>query len=125
LTLSLETEAIAEVTVLYCKGRLATHEEAAAFSGKVAQLLEHTRQLVIELSEVETIESAALGELIVVHMWARASGCVIHLSAACHRVRRWFEAANLTSVLAVHPTFEEAVLCCQRSGAKKRAATAA
>ena len=67
LKLDLETRAIDNVTVLYCKGRFTYRDEATAFSQKIAELLPHARQVIVELSGLEAIDSAGLGELVVVH----------------------------------------------------------
>jgi anti-anti-sigma factor len=125
LKLDLETRAIDGVTVLCCKGRLTYHDEALVFSQKIAELLPHTCQLVIELSGMEMIDNAGLGELVVVQMWARASGCAIKLAAASDQVRELFERTNLTSVLEVHSTLHDALLSCHEIASSKKASHAA
>src|SRR5580692_7612303 len=50
LKLDLETRAIDDVTVLFCKGRFTYRDEARAFSEKIAELLPNARQLVVEFS---------------------------------------------------------------------------
>ena len=122
LKLNLETRAIDEVTVLYCRGRFTYRDEATAFSQKIAELLPHARQLVIELSELEIIDSAGLGELVVVHMWIRASRCSLKLAGANPRILHLLELTNLLSVFDVHPTLDDAVLSFQRNIAKTRTA---
>jgi anti-sigma B factor antagonist len=125
MKLGLETRAIDAVTVLYCRGRFTYRDEATAFSQKIAELLPHTRQVVIELSELEIIDSAGLGELVVVHMWIRASGCELKLAGANPRVRQLLELTNLLSVFDVHPTLDEALLSFQQNIAKTRTAVQA
>jgi anti-anti-sigma regulatory factor len=73
LKLDLETRAIDDVMVLFCRGRFTYRDEATAFSQQIAELLPQARQIVVELSGLEIIDSAGLGELVVVHMWIRAS----------------------------------------------------
>ena len=120
MKLDLETRAIDDVTVLYCRGRFTYRDEATAFSQKIAELLPDTRWLVVELSGLETIDSAGLGELVVVHMWIRASGCSLKLAGANSRVRQVLELTNLLSVFDVHPTLDEALLSFQREITKTR-----
>jgi anti-anti-sigma factor len=110
LKLNLETRTLDDVTVLFCKGRLTYRDQAPVFSSKIADLLPHTRRLVLELSALETIDSASLGELVVVHMWARASGCMMKLAGANDHIRQLFERTHLISVLDVHPALDEALL---------------
>jgi anti-sigma B factor antagonist len=110
LKLDLETRAIDDVTVLYCSGRFTYRDEATAFSQKIAELLPNARRIVVELTGVEVIDSAGLGELVVVHMWIRASGCSLKLAGANPRVQQLLELTNLMSVFDVHPTLDDALL---------------
>ena len=109
MKLSLEIRTHEDVTVVYCQGRIAYGEEAATLSVKVAELLARTRYLVLELSGVEMIDSAGLGELVVLFMWSQAAGCCLKLAAAPRHIRELLELTNLTSVLEIHPTLEGAV----------------
>lgn len=123
MKLDLETRAINnDLTVLYCRGRFTYRDEATAFSQKIAELLPHARQIVVELSELEIIDSAGLGELVVVHMWIRAAGCSLKLAGANPRVHKLLELTNLLSVFDVHPTLDDALLAFQRNTAKIRTA---
>ena len=125
MKLDLETRAIDGVTVLCCKGCFINRDDTAVFSRTISELLPHTPQLIIELSGVEMIDNASLGELVVVQMWARASGCSMHLAAASAQIRELFERTNLTSVLEVHPTLDDALFFCRASASKKKAFHAA
>jgi anti-anti-sigma factor len=120
--LDLETRTIGDVTVLYCRGRFTYREEAMAFSQEIAGLLPHARRVVVELSGLEAVDSAGLGELVVVHMWAKASGCTLKLAGANPRIRELFELTNLLSVFDVHPTLDDALLSFQRQVAKAKIA---
>ncbi len=110
MKLDLETRAIDDVTVLYCRGRFTYRDEATAFSQKIAELLPNARRVIVELSGLEAIDSAGLGELVVVHMWIRASGCSLKLAGPNSRIRQLLELTNLLSVFDVHPTLDDALL---------------
>lgn len=122
MKLHLETRNIDDVTVLHCRGRFTYRDEAAAFSQTIAGLLPHARRVVVELSGLEAIDSAGLGELVVVHMWANARGCSLKLAGASARIRQLFELTNLLSVFDVHPTLDDALLSFRSRGAKARTA---
>jgi anti-sigma B factor antagonist len=122
MNLDLETHTIDDVTVLVCRGRFCYRDEATAFSEKIAQLLPDVRQVVVDLSGLEGMSSTGLGELAVVHMWIRASGCSLKLAGANPRIRELFELTNLLSVFDVHPTLHDALLSFQREAAKPRTA---
>ncbi len=125
MKLDLETRAIDDVTVLYCRGRFTYRDEATAFSQKIAELLPHARRVVVDLSGLEVIDSAGLGELVVVHMWIKASGCSLKLAGANPRVRQLLELTNLLSVFDVHPTLDDALLSFQPNIANTRSAVQA
>ncbi len=113
MNLSLEICSNDDVTVVFCRGRIAYREEAAALSGKVAALLPQARHLVLELSGVEMIDSAGLGELLVMLMCARASRCSMKLAAPRKHVRGLLELTNLASVFEIHPSLDDAILSCR------------
>ena len=122
MKLDLEIRAIDDVTVLYCRGRFTYRDEATAFSQKIAELLPNARRIVVELSGLEIIDSAGLGELVVVHMWVKASGCSLKLAGANPRIQQLLELTNLLSVFDVQPTLDDALLSFQRNVAKTRTA---
>ena len=108
LRLSVESRVMEEFAVIFCKGRIVYGIEAAALSGEIAELAPQTRRVVIDLSGVEMIDAAGLGELVSVAVAAQASGCSIILAAPCDFIRQLLELTNLTSVFEVHPTLEAA-----------------
>ena len=110
MKLSLEIRATEDITVVHCRGRIVYRDEAAALSDKVAGLLPRTRRLVLELSAVEMIDGAGLGELAVILMWAQAGGCSVKLAAPSDRIRKLLVLTNLTSVLEIYPTLDDAIL---------------
>jgi anti-sigma B factor antagonist len=110
LRLSLETRVTEDVAVIRCRGRIAYGIEAAALSGEIAELAPQTRRVVIDLSGVEMIDAAGLGELVSVAVAAQASGCSIMLAAPGDFIRRVLTLTNLTSVLEVYPTLDAAIL---------------
>lgn len=122
MKLALQTRAIDNVTVLYCQGRFTYRDEARAFSQKISELLPNTRQLVVEFSGLEIIDSAGLGELVVVRMWTRASGCSLKLAGANARILHLLELTNLARIFDIHPTLERALLAFRGDGAKTRSA---
>ena len=64
MLLQMETHISGEVLILHCKGRLVFGDETAAFRARVQQMLLGTNRIVINLSEMEYIDSAGLGTLV-------------------------------------------------------------
>ena len=73
------------------------------------EILSHTRQLVLDLSAVEMIDSAGLGELVAVLKLARASRSTIKLAAPSRRVHALLKLTNLSSLFEIHGTKEDAL----------------
>jgi anti-sigma B factor antagonist len=111
--LKLDLSFVHGITVLRCQGRISYREEAAQFSRKVAELLPHTRQLIVDLGRVEVIDSAGLGELVLILLWSQASGCAIKIAAPRPNVLEMLQLTNLVSVLEIHSTLDEALQACR------------
>lgn len=109
--LKLQLEAQEDIAILHCRGRISYREEAVQFSKKVAELLPLTHHLIVELSGIDLIDSAGLGELVLVLLWAQACGCSIKLAAPRRGVRETLELTNLASVFEVHSSCTEAINC--------------
>ena len=107
--LSLEIRVTNDVTVVSCRGRI-VYDEAATLSEKLAELLPHSRQLVLELSGVKMMDGAGLGELVVLLMWAQANQGTILLAAPNRRVHELLKLTRLASVFEIHPRVEDAIL---------------
>ena len=108
LKLNVEVQSVEEATVVYCRGRLVYRDEVAALSQAVAET--HPAMLVLDLAGVEAIDSAGLGELIAVLQATQARGGSLKLAAPNRRVRSLLQLTNLTSVLEVYPSLDEALL---------------
>jgi anti-sigma B factor antagonist len=113
--LKLETGTFQGLTVLRCQGRISYREEASQFSKKVSELLPRTNHLIVDLSGIEVIDSAGLGELVMVLLWSQASECSIKIAAPRPNVHEMLRLTNLVSVLEIHPTLEDAALACRQS----------
>lgn len=109
MNLALEVCVDQDATLIYCRGRIVYREEAAALSEKVAELLPKTRRLVLDLNGVEMIDSAGLGELVLLYLWAQAAGCSVRLARPPAEICRLLELTNLASVFEIHSSVESAV----------------
>jgi anti-sigma B factor antagonist len=110
LNLSFEVRSYEGATVLHCRGRIVFRDEALALSAKVAELLPESRQVVIDLSGVEMIDSAGLGELIVAFISGQISGRPVKLASPSRLVRKILEITNLNSVFDVYERVEDAAM---------------
>jgi anti-anti-sigma factor len=109
LKLSLEACALGGAVVLHCRGRILFHGEARALATMVAEVLHSARRMVIDLAGIDSIDSVGLGELVLTHMWAEASGYGLKFACPKKSVRYLFEATNLVSLFDIYPSVPEAV----------------
>jgi anti-sigma B factor antagonist len=107
--LNLELRLHGDLALLRCRGRLVYRQDAAELTMIVSDLLGLTRRLVVDLSGVERVDSAGLGELVMLHMWADGMGYAVAFASPTKRVRDLLALTNLLSMLSVHRTLEDAV----------------
>jgi len=84
------------------------------FSHKIAELLPRSASVIVDLSSIEMIDSAGLGELVLVLLWSRACGRSIKLASPRPNVMETLRLTNLVSVLEVHPTLQDAAIACRQ-----------
>ena len=65
--------------------------------------------MVLDLSGVDAIDSAGLGELVMLYMRTKASQCELRLAAPRPEIWDLLHLTNLTSVLQVCSTVNEAI----------------
>jgi anti-sigma B factor antagonist len=100
------------VLVVRCRGRVVYRDAAAALFGEVIRLLPQSQQFVLDMSEVEMMDAAGLGELVILLERARAGGSVMKIANPSKLVRELLELTKLSSVFEIYPSVEEAVQSC-------------
>ncbi len=108
LKLSLEAQNGGAV-VLHCQGRIIFGSEARALTDIVAEVLPSARRMVVDLAGVEVVDSAGLGELVLLHMWAEAAGYGLKFASPRKAVRQLLELTNLVSVFEAYGSVAEAM----------------
>jgi anti-sigma B factor antagonist len=109
LKLSLETRNRGDVMVVHCQGRIVYRDEAAALSRLVGEVLQHAGKLVLDLSGVNSMDSAGIGELALLQTWAQERNANLKVAGANSLVRTLLDLTNLDSVIEVHPTLDSAL----------------
>ena len=109
LKLSLETRNCGDVIIVHCQGRIVYRDEAAALSRLVAEVLQHARKLVLDLSGVSSMDSAGIGELALLQTWAQQQNVSLKCAGANSLVRTLLDLTNLDTVLEVYPSLEAAL----------------
>lgn len=109
MSLSLKAEMLGSATVLRCKGRIVFRDEVLALSHRAGELIEQGHPLILDLAGVTALDSAGLGELVALHMWAHASGSGLKIVRPSGQVRYLLELTNLNFVLNIFSSEEEAM----------------
>jgi len=118
IVFSLEARDHGVAIVLHCQGRLIFRNEAHALAATVSEVLPLAHRMVVDLAGVESIDSAGLGELVLLHMWADAARYVLKFSGARGSVRQALELTNLDLVLDLYASVPEAVAAMQHDEAR-------
>lgn len=95
--------------VLHCQGRIIFGPEARALTHLIAEVLPSARRMVVDLSGVEAVDSAGLGELVLLHMWAEAAGHTLKFASPRRSVRQLLELTNLVAVFDAYRSVAEAM----------------
>jgi anti-anti-sigma factor len=110
LKLSLEAlETERDVTIVLCRGRIVYRDEAAALSQTVSKLIRGGSNLILDLSAVEMVDGAGLGEFVGLHNRAANRRSSFKLAALRNQLRSLLELTKLAPVFEIYPTVELAV----------------
>ena len=109
LRLKVQVTNIGKISVVNCSGRIVYREEATALSSSIMTLSPRPDCIVLDLSGVAAMDSAGLGELVVLYMWADAFGCQIKLAGAGDCIRQMLELTNLSSVFSMYASSAQAI----------------
>src|ERR1022692_271544 len=107
LQMTLEAGYPGSAVVLHCQGRMIFRSEAQALSTIVVDVLPAAHRMVVDLAEVDAIDSGGLGELVLTHMWAEAAGQSLRFACPKKALRQLFESTNLVSVFDVYGSVPE------------------
>jgi anti-sigma B factor antagonist len=113
LKLSLEAARLGSTVVLHCEGQVIARSEAKTLSTLIAEVLPSSGRMVVDLGGVVSIESHALGELVLIHMWADAAGFALTFANPSDSVRGLFESTRLDSIFDVHASVDDALAAMQ------------
>ncbi len=109
MKLSLETRNYGNVIIVHCHGRIVYRDEAAALSRLVGELLAHGGKVLLDLSEVSSIDSAGIGELVFLHTQAQSQNVEMKYASPSPLVRELLGLTNVDSILEIHPSVGDAL----------------
>lgn len=115
LKLTLETRQRGEVVIVHCQGRIVYREEATALSSVVGEVLQEGGRVVLDLSGVSVIDSAGIGELVLLHQQAGEKKAELKYASPRPFVRGLFYLTQVGSFLEIHPSVGEALAAFEAS----------
>jgi anti-sigma B factor antagonist len=124
LRLKLDTRDVGSVTIVHCKGRIVAGEESEGLRAQVAHLLRDRRSLLLDLGEVEFLDSSGLGTIVRSLSSSRQVRGDLKLCNVPAAVRKVLELSRLTKVFDVHDSEESAIAAFYRPRAHEEAPAA-
>lgn len=109
MQLKLSTRHVKGILVVDCAGRIVFGEESAELRDTVKKLLSETKQIVLNLSGVNYIDSGGLGTLVALYTTAKNGGGAIKLANLTQRVGDLLQVTKLLTIFEVYDTEEAAV----------------
>lgn len=114
MMLKMNTRLLDGIPVLDCSGRIVIGEESAALRETVKKLLAENQRLVLNLGEVNYIDSAGLGTLVSLYTSAKSAGAGIKLANLTQRVGDLLQVTKLLTVFDVYDGEEKAIRAFRR-----------
>ena len=85
--------------IVKCAGRLAA-ENAAVLKDQVKQMIPHEKRIVLDLTNLASMDSSGLGTVVGLYVSGRKAKCEIQLVNLSAKVRELLGMSNLLSVFA-------------------------
>jgi len=99
--LQINTEKKAEEIIVYGSGRI-TSATSDLLQRTIRGLIPGTKRIVLDLAEVNYIDSSGLGALVSVYLAAGRAQCVLEMVNLKPRIRDLFELSRLQAVFESH-----------------------
>lgn len=110
MQLKLKKRTVDGILAIECNGRIVLGEESSLLRDEVKKSLQDgAKRIVLNLGEVNYIDSSGLGTLVALHTTAHNGGATIKLANLTKRVGDLLQVTKLLTVFDVHPSEYEAL----------------
>lgn len=109
MQLRLESRPVGDVVLIQCQGRIVTGNEVFTLHARVADAIEKYGDVVLQLDQVDFVDSSGLGALMRLVQAARAKGGDLKLSGLTDKVRKVLQLTSLLHQFEVYDSIEEAI----------------
>ena len=117
MALSIANDRMDGVTVVHLTGTILFDEDSISLRVHVNDLLDKTRQIVLDLENVTRIDSSGLGTLVALFVSARKVGGDIKLANLDNHIREALRITRLVTVFEIFDKPEDAVASFKRASA--------
>lgn len=109
MQLRLESRPVGDVLIVQCHGRIVAGNEVFTLHSTVGDSIVKYGDIVLQLDQVDFVDSSGLGALVRLMQSARAKGGDVKLSGVPARVRKTLEMTGLGSQFEIYEAVEEAI----------------
>jgi anti-sigma B factor antagonist len=109
MALSIQTQISGDVFILSCDGRIVFGDECAVLRERIVNMLPGASKIVLNLKEVDYIDSGGLGMLVGLLVSAKNRGGELKLASPHERVKHLLRRTNLDTIFRVHENDDDAV----------------
>jgi anti-sigma B factor antagonist len=109
MQLTLSTRTKDGILIMDCSGRIVFGDEAFLLRAEVKKLIPANKKIILNLGEVNYIDSGGLGTLVGLHSSAQKAGGMIKLANLTQRVGDVLQITKLVTVFDVYNSEAEAI----------------
>jgi len=109
MQLRLESRPVGDVLVIQCEGRIVGGKEVFTLHSYVGDSFVKYGDVVLQLDQVEFVDSSGLGAMVRLMQAARSKGGDLKLSGVPPRIRKTLEMTSLLSQFETYDSVEEAI----------------
>jgi len=117
MALRITSNKMGRVTVVQVSGTIFFAEESTYLGVHVKDLLDNSRQIVLDLGRVTRIDSSGLGTLVALYMSARKLGGDIKLANLSDHIQEALRITRLATVFEIFDRTEDAITSFNRATA--------
>ena len=123
MSLSVDSRPCGKVYLVKCSGRIVTGEESTALQAAINRALMEFNRLVLDVSDVERVDSSGMGLLVRFLSHTRNRGGDLRLAAPQNFFRSLLQMTKLSTIFRIYDNEEEAVISFLKEPATASAAT--
>lgn len=114
---STKTESLGSVAVIHCSGRLCFQGEALPLAETAQNFLAAGNDVVLDFAALTLMDSAGIGQLVFISMYAQALGREVCIACAPDRVQYLLRLTNVASLFEFFVSVEDALESCASNAA--------